>query len=119
MRILAFKNRDDSWSPFLTLLKRGGNSSTGLLKMELKLECVALNTFRGKKFVCIVVLHPRWSSATVHRIPWNMEESEKAVERISKKDPQRRRTNSRSGSSPEEKNILKNHIYKLIIVVQG
>ena len=37
---------------------------------------------RGSKFVCVVVLYPQWNSATIHRIPWNMEESEKAVERI-------------------------------------
>jgi hypothetical protein len=37
---------------------------------------------RGKKFVCIIVLHPLWNSATIHHIPWNIEESEEAVERI-------------------------------------
>ena len=58
---------------------------------------------RGKKFVCIVVLHPQWNFATVHRIPWNIEEPEKAVEKILREvEP-----NYRSQSHLKEKISLK------------
>ena len=39
---------------------------------------------RKEKFVCIVILHPQWNSATIHRITWNMKESERAAEGIAK-----------------------------------
>ena len=39
---------------------------------------------RGKKFVCIAHAHPMWNFITLYKIKWNIEESEKAIEKIVK-----------------------------------
>jgi len=39
---------------------------------------------RRGKFVCVVVLYPAWSSAHIYKISWNPQESEEAIQVISK-----------------------------------
>lgn len=39
---------------------------------------------RGAKFVCVLILHPHWQTATLHRIRWNLDESVRAVRDIAR-----------------------------------
>jgi hypothetical protein len=39
---------------------------------------------RGDKFVCVLILHPRWQTATLHRIKWNLDESVQAIRGIAR-----------------------------------
>ena len=39
---------------------------------------------RGAKFVCVLILHPHWQTATLHRIKWNLDESVQAVRNIAR-----------------------------------
>jgi hypothetical protein len=39
---------------------------------------------RGEKVVCVLILHPHWQTATLHRIKWNRDESVRAVRVIAR-----------------------------------
>ena len=39
---------------------------------------------RGRKFVCVLILHPLWHTATLHRIKWNLYESSRAIREIAR-----------------------------------
>jgi len=38
---------------------------------------------RANKFVCIIVLNSLWNAARLYTIPWNMEESKRAINTVS------------------------------------
>lgn len=56
-----------------------------MIKSGFKVRMHSYEYFiRRKKFVCVVVVYPEWNSATIYKVKWNIEESERAVENIVK-----------------------------------
>ena len=39
---------------------------------------------RNNKFACILVLNPMWNLVTLYRIDWNLKESEKIINELTK-----------------------------------